>query len=81
MVRMTNGPRTAQVHQPNQEEAHRVQDARYHRAYHVKTGKRRSILIPVPVLAATIATGQSEALVDHLGPEMVEAITEAPQDG
>lgn len=57
-----------------------MQDARYHRAYHVKTGNRRSILIPVPVLAATIATGKSNALVDHLGPEMVEAIKEAPDD-
>jgi hypothetical protein len=57
-----------------------VQDADYHRAYHVKTGKRRSIRIPVPVLAATIRDSSSSPLVQHLGPEMVEAITEAPTD-
>lgn len=57
-----------------------VQDANYHRAYHVKTGKRRSILIPIRVLAATIRELPSSPLVQHLGPEMVEAITEAPTE-
>lgn len=44
------------------------------RAYRVRSGKQRSIPIPVDILAAVLAV---DAVAEHLGAELVAAIREA----
>jgi len=55
------------------------QDPKYLRAYRVRTGRQKSLPIPVCVLKEAIGTGDQSPLLQYLGPEMVEAVKEATE--
>lgn len=57
------------------DEAYRAGCRRRGTLSRIRTGKDKAMRIPLDVLAAVLA-GETDALLEHLGPEVADAITE-----